>query len=200
MPALIPTDITGTITWLGRVADQSSGIRSVALEEMALTLDGLAGEIHAGRTRPSCSRVTAQHPKGTEIANVRQFSILSAEEMAETAAAMGLEALKPEWLGASIVISGIPDFSHVPPSSRLQTQAGTTLIVDMQNRPCQFPAKEIEKEHPGRGKAYKPAAEGKRGVTAWVERAGPLRLGDTVRLHVPDQRTWQPDMAGKAAE
>lgn len=200
MPALIPTDITGRITWLGRVADQSASIRSVPLEEMALTFAGLEGEIHAGRTRPSCSRVTAQHPEGTEIANVRQLSILCAEEMAKTAAAMGLSSLAPEWLGASIVVSGIPDFSHVPPSSRLQAQSGTTLVIDMQNRPCQFPAKEIEKEYPGHGKGYKPAAEGKRGVTAWVEREGPLRLGDRVRLHVPDQRAWQPGRSSRAAE
>jgi hypothetical protein len=33
-------------------------------------------------------------------------------------------------------------------------------------------------------------AEGRRGVTAWVERVGVLRVGDRLRLHVPDQRPW----------
>ena len=46
-------------------------------------------------------------------------------------------------------------------------------------------------DEPGHGKAFKPAAHGRRGVTAWVEREGPLTLGDELRLHVPDQRNWQ---------
>ena len=60
----------------------------------------------------------------------------------------------------------------------------------MENRPCNFPAREIEKDEPGHGKAFKAAAKGRRGVTAWVEREGRLSIGDTLRLHVPDQRPW----------
>jgi hypothetical protein len=195
MPALLPTEYYGEITWLGRVEESAERIRSVPLDEVMATFAGVEGERHAGRTRPSCSRVTSQHPKGTEIANVRQFSILSSEEMAQIAGSIGLDTLPPEWLGVSMVIKGLPDFSHLPPSSRLQTEAGTTLIVDMQNRPCHLPAREIEDEMPGAGKGFKSAADGKRGVTAWVEREGPLRVGDRVRLHVPDQRAWHPEGA-----
>jgi hypothetical protein len=61
----------------------------------------------------------------------------------------------------------------------------------MQNRPCRFPAKTIESARPGHGKRFKEVAEGRRGVTAWVERPGVLRLGEGLRLHVPDQRPWQ---------
>jgi len=50
--------------------------------------------------------------------------------------------------------------------------------------------KGIEAVRPGNGRGFKRAAEGRRGVTAWVEREGMLRLGDTLRLHVPDQRAW----------
>jgi hypothetical protein len=88
------------------------------------------------------------------------------------------------------VISGIPDFSHLPPSSRLQVDGGATLVLDMENRPCTLPAKGIEALHPGYGAKFKPAAKDRRGVTAWVEREGVLRLGAKVRLHVPDQRAW----------
>ena len=91
-------------------------------------------------------------------------------------------------LGASVVVSGIPDFSHLPPSSRLQGPDGATVTVDMQNRPCQFPAMTIEAAQPGHGKAFRTAAKGLRGVTAWVEREGCFRIGDQLRLHVPDQR------------
>ena len=119
-----------------------------------------------------------------------QLSILSAEEMAEVAAEMGLEAMDYAWVGASLVLEGIPDLTHLPPSSRLQGPDGVTLVVDMENLPCQEPAVTIEKARPGQGKTFKRAAEGKRGVTAWVEREGTLRLGDEIRLHIPAQRPW----------
>lgn len=190
MPALIPTEFHATITWLGRVAEQDSDIRSIPLDAIDMTWEGMAGEIHAGRTRLSCSRVTTQYKRGTEIANVRQFSILSSEDLDAIAAAIGLEQVAPEWLGASIVVEGIDDFTHIPPSSRLQAENGACLVVDMLNLPCQFPAKEIDKDHPGHGKAFRRAAKGRRGVTAWVERPGRIALGDRLRLHIPQQRPW----------
>jgi hypothetical protein len=193
MPALIPTDHHGTITWLGRVPDRAMPeIAGEPLSEMALTFAGMAGEVHGGLTRPSCSRVTAQYRKGTEIRNVRQVSLVSAEELAVIAERLGLEAIDPAWLGASVVIAGLPDFSHLPPSSRLQAESGATLTVDMQNRPCQFPARTIEVARPGHGKGFKAAAKGLRGVTAWVEREGTLGVGMRIRLHIPDQRAWAP--------
>ena len=190
MPALIPTSYSGKITWLGLVGPGTEGIRSAPRDSVFAGFAGVDGETHGGLTREACSRTLAQHPKGTEIANVRQFSVLSAEDIAAIAAGIGLETLAPEMLGASIVIEGIEDFSHLPPSSRLQNEAGTTLVIDMQNRPCVWPGKEIEKDHPGIGRLFKSAAEGHRGVTAWVEREGPLSVGDMMRLHVPDQRPW----------
>ena len=36
------------------------------------------------------------------------------------------------------------------------------------------------------------AAEGRRGVTAWVERPGDIRVGDSLTLFLPDQRAWAP--------
>ena len=190
MPALIPTDFTAKITWLGRVENRDATLRASSLQEVMATYAGIEGEEHAGLTRPSCSRVVAQYPRGTDIRNVRQFSVLSTEELAVIAKDMQLERLEPAWLGASLVLEGIPDFTHVPPASRLQTEAGTTLVVDMENRPCHLPAKVIDEDAPGFGRAFKLAARGRRGVTAWVEREGPLRLGDVMRLHIPDQPAW----------
>ncbi len=192
MPALIPTDHTARVVWLGfqPVPVEKLVITSRPVEVMPLTFAGFDGEVHAGVTRPSCSRVTKQHPKGTEIRNVRQLCVVSAEEMAEVARAMGLAAMDYAWVGASLVLEGIPDLTHLPPSSRLQGPDGVTLVVDMENLPCQEPAVTIEKALPGQGKGFKRAAEGKRGITAWVEREGLLRLGDVVRLHIPAQRGW----------
>ncbi|MES2542271.1 MAG: MOSC domain-containing protein, partial [Pseudomonadota bacterium] len=163
---------------------------SQPVSEMPLSFAGFEGEVHAGETRPSCSRVLKQYPRNTVIRNVRQLCVVSAEEMAEVAATMGLAAMDYAWVGASLVLEGIPDLTHLPPSSRLQGPDGVTLVVDMENLPCQEPAVTIEKALPGQGKGFKRAAEGKRGLTAWVEREGVLRLGDVVRLHVPAQKPW----------
>lgn len=190
MPALLPTRFRGEITWLGRVADRDAALESAALTEVMARFAGPDGEAHGGLTRPSCSRVLGQYKRNTTIRNVRQFSILSAEDLAAIAAQMGINDLDPALVGASMVISGIPDFSLIPPSSRLQAESGATLVVDMENRPCTLPARPIENRHPGFGNRFKPAAAGRRGVTAWVEAEGLLRVGQQITLHVPDQPAW----------
>ena len=196
MPALMPTEYTARITWLGRVVAENGTMRSEPLDEAMAVFGGFVGESHFGVTRPSCVRVRSQHKQGTTINNVRQLSVMSAEEIAHIAEKMGLEDIDPTLLGASLILEGIADFTHVPPSSRLQSATtGATLMVDMVNRPCVLPGREIEMEHEGFGAKFKPAAVGKRGVTASVEREGLLEIGDVMRLHIPDQRSWSPRVA-----
>lgn len=190
MPVLEKTDLTGRAVWLGLVADRPTKLSADPVDRLEARFAGLVGEYHSGLTRKSCSRVRTQYPVGTEIRNTRQVTILSAEELAATAAAMGLEHLAPEWVGANIVLTGIPDFTLIPPSTRLIFPSGASLVVDMENAPCQWPAKEIEAQHPGQGKGYKSAAKGRRGVTAWVEREGAIVLGDSCTVHLPPQRIW----------
>ena len=191
MPALIPTSFAARIVWIGTVPDRDASLRAVPADRMTLGWGGPENEAHGGRNRPSCSRVTALHPRrGTEIANTRQLTILDAADLDAIAADMALDDLNPSLLGATLVIRGIPDFTHVPPSSRLQGPDGATLVVDMENRPCHLPAREIDREVPGAGGAFKRAAQDRRGVTAWVERPGMLSMGDELRLFVPDQPVW----------
>lgn len=190
MQALMPTGYEGQITWIGRVPDRDRTLAAEPLQEVEVTYAGIAGEAHGGLTRPSCSRVVAQYPKGTDIRNVRQLSVLSAEDLGAIAANMGLDRIDPAWVGASLVVEGIPDFTHLPPSARLQGPDGVALVVDMENRPCHLPAKVIDDHAAGFGGRFKRAARGRRGVTAWVEREGVLRIGDMMRLHIPDQPVW----------
>ena len=191
MPALRPTDFKGTITWLGVVPRLANGIRAEIRSEVFASYAGFEEDVHSGLTRPSCIRMTATYPKGTEIRNVRQLSILSAEELALIADDMGLDDLDPIHLGASIVINGIPDFTHVPPNARLQAESGATLTIDMENLPCVLPGREVERDNPGHGAKFKAAAWNRRGVTAWVEREGLLKVGDALRLFIPDQPAWR---------
>lgn len=192
LPALIPTDHYGTITWLAVVADRGAALASAPRQILMATFAGPEGEAHSGLTRASDGRVLSQYTRGTTIRNTRQFSILSAEELATLAADMGLESLSPALVGATMLVSGLPDFSHLPPSSRLQGDSGTTLVVDMENHACNLPGPVIEAAHPGKGALFKKLAQGRRGVTAWVEREGTFSLGERLRLHVPSQRAWAP--------
>ena len=194
MPVLAKSKFKARIVWLGAVANRDAALESTALSRLPVRFSGPEGEAHGGLTRPACSRVANVYPPNAEIRNVRQLSIVSAEELALIAADMGLASLDPALVGATMVIEGIPDFSHVPPSSRLQGSNGATLVVDMNNRPCTLPAKPIETRHKGFGKTFKPAANGRRGVTAWVEREGVFELGEQITLFIPDQPIW----AGRA--
>lgn len=189
---LTPTDLGGRVDWLGRVPDRAASLRSEPVERARLGFDGIAGDGHAGLTRPSCSRVTAQYVRGTPIRNARQLSVLSREEIATIAAAMDLDAIDPSWLGANLVLDGLPELTRLPPSSRLIFEGGAAIVVDMENGPCQFPAREIEREHPGKGAGFIAAARGRRGVTAWVEREGDISIGETARLHVPPLAPYRP--------
>ncbi len=191
MPILTPTEIQGQVTWLGTTADSETNIASVAVQAVDVGWEGFAGDCHSGLTRPSCVRVRAQYPqKGTEIRNTRQISILSEEELAEVAARLEIPAIKPEWVGANMILQGIPDFTLLPPASRLMFSGGACLTIDTENAPCRYPAEKIEEEHPGHGKAFPLKAKQKRGVTAWVEKPGHIAVGETCRLHVPPQRLY----------
>jgi hypothetical protein len=191
MPILTPLDLHARVVWLGLVRDRAASLVSEAVETMTLDWGGPLGEARAGPTRPSCSRVARQYPRGTEIRNARQLSLVSAEELAEVAAALGLEALPPAWLGANVMVEGAPDLSGLPPSTRLIFDSGAALVVDMENAPCRLAAEVIEARRPGRGLGFPAAARGRRGVVAWVERPGRVALGDRARLHVPPRRTWR---------
>lgn len=196
MPALKRTDYAGRITWLGVVRDRDAELGSQPVTELRVSFAGPALESHAGLTRPSCGRVLDLYERGTPIRNTRQLSIVSIEELDAIASDMGIEGLDPALIGATMVMEGIPDLTHVPPGARLQASTGATLTVDMENRPCVLPGPGIEARHPGKGKLFKPAAKDRRGVTAWVEREGVLRVGDKMRLYIPDQRAWMPERQG----
>ncbi len=191
MPVLRETEFAAEVIWLGHVPADTT-IRAQPVDTLNLGFSGDIGARHEGVNRASCVRVKNLYPEGTEIRNVRQLTVLSQEELSAIADDMRLDQLDPSHLGASIVLRGIPDFTHIPPSSRLQAEDGLTLTVDMENRPCVLPGREIEADQPGHGAAFKPAARGRRGVTAWVERPGHLNLGDKMKLFVPDQRSWAP--------
>ncbi len=114
-------------------------LSSARVPSVTASYAGFEGESHSGLVRSSCVRVRHQYPQGTEIRNTRQISIVSAEELALIADSMGVSELQPEWLGANLLVSGIPDFSQIPPSTRMIFAGGAALVVDLENSPCEVP-------------------------------------------------------------
>ena len=160
-----------------------------------ITYDGLPGESHSGLTRPACVRVKDVYEEDTQIRNVRQITIVSEEEMALVAKGMDIDHLKPEWLGANLLVAGIPHFTLLPPSTRLLFSGGACLVVDMENEPCGYPAKEIHKVHEGKGKLFVKNAQHRRGVGAWVEKQGSIGEGDSIQVFLPSQPAWPGEQA-----
>lgn len=187
MAGLKKTDLTGCVDEILWCRDSAASIVSEAVDRIFVSLAGFPNDTHAGLTRPACVRVKELYPKGTEIRNARQLTLVSSEELAAIAADMGLERLPPAWLGANLMLSGIPHLTLLPPSSRLQFSSGLTLAVDLENGPCIHPARVIDEHYPGKGRTFVKHALHRRGITAWVEREGDLKVGDSVAVHVPNQ-------------
>ena len=190
MPLFYRTPHHGRLVWIGSVADRNQSLMSSACQEVKLAFGGIPLDSHFGTTREACVRTEQLYAEGTRIVNTRQITVISKEELAAIAASMDLDELDPSYLGANLMVEGIPGLTLVPPSSRLQFSSGATLTVDMINLPCNLPAREIERELPGHGRKFKAAARNRRGVTAWVEREGKIETGDSVSLFVPAQKSW----------
>ena len=170
--------------------DRKPSLEKISQTRLEMTLDGVVGDCHAGRTRQSDSRTLKQYPRGMEIFNSRQVSIASIEELSEVAQRMDIPEVKPEWLGANLLVKDIPDFTLLPPASRLIFSSGATLIIDLENHPCKYPAEVIERHHPGKGLSFPKLAIQKRGVVAYAEHGGAIAVGDTIRILIPTQDPW----------
>lgn len=180
----------GTVASLLANPDRDAGLEKHQVPEARFRFEGMEGDCHGGLTRKSDSRMLKQFKRGTPVRNSRQLSILSAEELEEVAARMGIPAVKPEWVGANLVLRGIPDLTLLPPSTRLHFSSGAMIVVDNENHPCRYPADIIARHHPEQKMGFVKAAMHKRGVVGWVEAEGIIRTGDAVTVWIPPQRLY----------
>ena len=190
MPLLTKLKFIGKIEGLFLRPSRDGGFEKAPTGAIRLGLDGPEGDCHAGLTRKSDSRTLALYPRGLDIRNVRQLTLLSREELQEIADALGIMWVDPSWLGANLVLSGVPDFTMLPASTRLQFPSGATIVVDMENYPCSQIAAVIGRHHPEVERQVVKRAMHKRGVTAWVECEGDVKMGDAVALFIPPQRIY----------
>lgn len=171
------------------VCDVANSIESSRKASIRLHLAGVVGDCHYGATCASNSRYP-DYPRGTEIRNSRQVSIISVEEMQQVAATLALPVIQPEWLGANLLIRSIPALTHLPPSTRLSFPGGAVLIVQGENDPCLHPGRVIQANYPDRpdlDSAFVKAALHKRGIVAWVEHPGVVSEGEVMTATIPEQ-------------
>lgn len=159
--------------------------------ELVVGFDGIERDFHAGQTRRSGGR-EPWYPRGTEIRNERQLSIVAPDEIAIVAGRMGLAELKPEWIGANLLVDGLPNLSMLPAGTLLFFKGGATLKVDGQNKPCRLAGRSIA-ENTGMADieagalAFPQSAKRLRGLVAWVEKPGRIVPGEEISVRVPEQ-------------
>ncbi|RUW43653.1 MOSC domain-containing protein [Mesorhizobium sp. M8A.F.Ca.ET.021.01.1.1] len=173
----------------------SDHFQTRSVDELRLGFDGISGDFHAGPTRRSGGR-EPWYPRGTEMRNERQLSIVAADELAIVAERMGLAEIKPEWIGANLVIEDVPHLSMLPAGTLLFFKGGVTLKVDAQNGPCRIAGRSIA-ENVGMADVeagallFPKAAKRLRGVVAWVEKPGIVSTGEEISVRVPEQWLYQ---------
>ena len=168
------------------IADSGTFV-SRPVDALILNFAGIVGDHHAGLTRKSTSR-EPWYPRGTEIRNDRQISIVSAAELAEVARAMGIPTIAPEWIGANIVLDGIADLTLTPGGTRLFFAGGATLLVEAENNPCRIAGKSIRDHQPEAidgDLSFPKLARRKRGLVASVEKPGVIAVGEAFKVRLP---------------
>ncbi len=162
-----------------------------AADELVLGFDGIAGDFHAGATRRSGGR-EPWYPRGTQMRNERQLSIVAPDELAIVAGRMGLAEVKPEWIGANLLIEGIPRLSMLPAGTLLFFRGGVTIKIDAQNGPCRIAGRSIAEnagaaDHQAISLLFPKAAKRLRGLVGWVEKPGVIKAGEEISVRVPEQ-------------
>lgn len=162
---------------------QATGMSAVksAVDALELTFDGVVGDGHAGRTRPAGVREPA-FARRTEIANLRQLSLVSVEELQTIAGLIGMPALEAGWLGANIAIEAAGPITQIPRGTIVRFAGRASLYVTDLNTPCTFAAKMINQQapEPCKPQQFVKAALGRRGLVAMVYAEGSVRIGDVV--------------------
>jgi MOSC domain-containing protein YiiM len=171
------------VTGLG-IADAKGSFVTREVDRLTLVWGGVEGDRHFGLTAPAGVR-QKHHPKGTEIRNARQVSIVSEEELAQVAATLGVAQVAWQWLGANLCLRGLPQLTAIAPSTRLMFPSGACIVIDGENKPCVGPGRVVQQQSgapPELASQFVKAAFHLRGVVGWVERPGVIEAGSPLEV------------------
>jgi len=172
----------------GRVSGVYIGQNPVVSEsvpEVVADIGGFAGDRHYGFQKTAGVR-EKNYDKGTLIRNRRQWSAVSEEELKIIAENMGVPEIKPEWLGANLLLEGIPDLTKLPSLTQLII-SDVNLVVYKENLPCIHPGDVIAEQYGNTELAsrFLKASIGYRGLVGWIEKQGTIKVGDLVKILLP---------------
>jgi len=154
----------------------------VPADPLVLDWGGPVGDRHHGLTMLAGTRQKRFYAPGTEIRNHRQVSLVEESELDEAAAAMGIPGIGPGLVADNVYLRGATGLTALPPMTRLMFSSGAVLVVHGENTPCTIAGAMIQAVHGSAPEHFPKAAIRRRGVTAWVERPGEVRAGDTVEI------------------
>lgn len=164
------------------VGASENGILKEPTLSLEFTLEGIAGDRHAGFTKRADGRDQGVK-RGTIVRNWRQWSAVSIEELARISALMQVDNIEPTWLGANIAFSGHEFLTQIPKGSTIWFSSGAVLTVEGENAPCIGPGKEIARHFDSVSPSSFPkAARNLRGLVGVVYRAGKVSLGETATI------------------
>ena len=156
----------------------------VAVDPLVLDWGGPVGDRHHGLTMRSDTRQSAHYPRGTEIRNHRQVSLVEATELAEVSASMGIGEIGPGLVADNIYLTGATGLTLLPRMTRLVFPSGAVIMLGGENHPCTISGALVGAVHGSTPHSFPKAAIHKRGVTGWVEHPGEVRPGDTVEIRL----------------
>jgi hypothetical protein len=158
-----------------------------AVEVLDLDWGGPLGDRHHGLTMRSDTRQKSVFARGTEIRNHRQVSLVDMAELADVAAALGIESLPPGLIADNICTSGITGLTDLPRMTRLVFASGAVVMLGGENMPCTIAGGLVAGRYAIDPAAFPKAALGRRGVTGWVEHPGTVRPGDSLQVIPPSR-------------
>ena len=158
-------------------------------------LAGIGGDGHRSYERKTWHG--DKQPEGSIRRNERQWSAVSAEELAAMSVALDLtEHLTATCLGANLCFSGIPQLSRLPKGTILKFPSGAELSVEEYNPPCHYMGKKVASLYATNSgetlssTAFSKAAKLMRGIVGVVEVAGAINVDDQVTVEVYATPAW----------
>ena len=156
---------------------------------LSAEIGGFAGDRHKGHTRLTWKG--EDQPPGTTRRNEREWSAVSAEELAHISERLALtEPLTPATLGANMCIEGIPALSLLPKGTTLVFPSGAVLAVEEYNPPCSDMGAQIATKYhtrhvqPLTSQSWLRPASGRRGIVGVIDVPGMIHAGDELEVRV----------------
>jgi hypothetical protein len=185
---------TGKATYLGIQRFDSNGI-SIAQEKLILIAGyGIKHDSHAGATHIVDERekllIKYGIPKEVAMANLRQITIVTKQELETIAARMDLPvSMIPYGLLGENIVLDIDEHHNLTTEAKAgsiitfkngNTSRLASIYITGENHPCHIPAQNIfaRLNIKGRIKDFTDKAEGVRGLTGVVLTGGKIKLRD----------------------